>query len=419
MFIYLLCLSAALLCYTGFQNQSLISLIRSIFSPCSTCCFGLGFSTTKPTCRNTSKDLGHNSRTSFLVPPSLALPRGVVLAVACRCTPFPARVPRSAAGYPPSSLCVATFFTLSSTVRWSALLPGVHFSLPHLRRVVCFGFFLCLLPRFVGTLLPLFLDPVRQREGGGVGCCGVDGLDDDMRTLFAVVAVCVAGAAVSPIVACVCVAVWWLFSILLVRRWRPMRAWRARALVVWSLGQRVRCCCRCLWAPGIPLALLVCAFLFAVACTHTIHSSFSGVGGLFLRRLLLAASVCLLGTCALRGVGGTWVAVPLCLRARAGRCVAYSFPPLLYSVPSLVSGALLACSRSCGSFVGGGLRRSCSPYLVACGPVRAFVHVLSSPASFSLPATSYLFASSRRLSGVRIRLHCIPCFASGGLYACV
>ena len=65
MFIYLLCLSAALLCYTGFQNQSLISLIRSIFSPCSTCCFGLGFSTTKPTCRNTSKDLGHNSRTSF------------------------------------------------------------------------------------------------------------------------------------------------------------------------------------------------------------------------------------------------------------------------------------------------------------------------------------------------------------------
>ena len=65
MYIYLLCLSAALLCYTGFQNQSLISLIRSIFSPCSTCCFGLGVSTTKPTCRNTSKDLGHNSRTSF------------------------------------------------------------------------------------------------------------------------------------------------------------------------------------------------------------------------------------------------------------------------------------------------------------------------------------------------------------------
>ena len=64
MFIYLLCLSAALLCYTGFQNQS---LIRSTFSPCSTCCFGLGFYNYK-TCRNTSKDLGHNSRTSFSQP---------------------------------------------------------------------------------------------------------------------------------------------------------------------------------------------------------------------------------------------------------------------------------------------------------------------------------------------------------------
>ena len=36
----LLCLSAALLCYTGFQNYS---LIRSISCSCSTCCFGLGF----------------------------------------------------------------------------------------------------------------------------------------------------------------------------------------------------------------------------------------------------------------------------------------------------------------------------------------------------------------------------------------
>ena len=40
MCINLLCLSAALLCYTGFQNQS---LIRSTSSYCSTCCFGLGF----------------------------------------------------------------------------------------------------------------------------------------------------------------------------------------------------------------------------------------------------------------------------------------------------------------------------------------------------------------------------------------
>ena len=38
--LYLHCLSAALLCYTGFQNQS---LIPSISCSCSTCCFGLGF----------------------------------------------------------------------------------------------------------------------------------------------------------------------------------------------------------------------------------------------------------------------------------------------------------------------------------------------------------------------------------------
>ena len=40
MCINLLCLSAALLCYTGFQNQS---LIRSTSCSCSTCCFGFGF----------------------------------------------------------------------------------------------------------------------------------------------------------------------------------------------------------------------------------------------------------------------------------------------------------------------------------------------------------------------------------------
>ena len=37
---YLLCLSAALLCYTGFQKYS---FIRSTSCSCSTCCFGLGF----------------------------------------------------------------------------------------------------------------------------------------------------------------------------------------------------------------------------------------------------------------------------------------------------------------------------------------------------------------------------------------
>ena len=62
---------------------------------------------------------------------------------------------------------------------------------------------------------------------------------------------------------------------------------------------------------------------------------------------------------------------------------------------------------------------SCSPYLMGCGSLRAFVHLLSSPASFSLLAPSYLFASSRRLSCVCVQLRCIPCFACGGLYVCV
>ena len=38
--LYLHCLSAALLCYTGFQTYS---FIRSTSCSCSTCCFGLGF----------------------------------------------------------------------------------------------------------------------------------------------------------------------------------------------------------------------------------------------------------------------------------------------------------------------------------------------------------------------------------------
>ena len=40
LYLYLLCLSAALLCYTGFQNSL---LIRSTSCSCSTCCFGLSF----------------------------------------------------------------------------------------------------------------------------------------------------------------------------------------------------------------------------------------------------------------------------------------------------------------------------------------------------------------------------------------
>ena len=40
LYLYLLCLSAALLCYSGFLNYS---LIRSTSCSCSTCCIGLGF----------------------------------------------------------------------------------------------------------------------------------------------------------------------------------------------------------------------------------------------------------------------------------------------------------------------------------------------------------------------------------------
>ena len=40
LYLSLLRLSAALLCYTGFQNYS---LMRSISCSCSNCCFGLGF----------------------------------------------------------------------------------------------------------------------------------------------------------------------------------------------------------------------------------------------------------------------------------------------------------------------------------------------------------------------------------------
>ena len=40
LYLCLLCLFAALLCHTGFQNYS---LIRSTSCSCSTCCFGLVF----------------------------------------------------------------------------------------------------------------------------------------------------------------------------------------------------------------------------------------------------------------------------------------------------------------------------------------------------------------------------------------
>ena len=131
----------------------------------------------------------------------------VLCAVACGCAPLPACVPRLAARHPPSSCFVGALFTLSSNLRWSALLRGVHFPLPRLGPCVWLGFFLCLLPRYPGAPPSLLLRPVRKRKDGGVGYCGGGGIDDDigMCTSLAVVGVCVATAGLSPNVVCVCV----------------------------------------------------------------------------------------------------------------------------------------------------------------------------------------------------------------------
>ena len=329
--------------------------------------------------------------------------RGVILAVACACAPFPTRVPRSAAGYPSSSFCVASFFTLSPTLRWSALLPGVHFSLPHLRPCVCFGIFPCLPPRSLGPLPPLLLDPLRQRKGGGVSCCGGGGLNNDMRSSLAVVGVCVVAAAVSSIVACGRVAVSWYFSIPLVLRWRPMRAWRAWGLVVRSHAQRVPCCCCCLWAPGIPLALLVCAcFLRWHALIPSIHLSAVLVASSCVVSLFPPRSRCY-GLVPCRVWGGVGCGSFVFVGAGWGVCCVFLPSPALFRL--LLGFRRPSCLLTLVRFSPWWRPCSCSPYLVACGPLRAFVHVLSSPASFSLLAPAYLFASSRRLSCVCVRLH--------------
>ena len=103
-----------------------------------------------------------------------------------------------------------------------------------------------------------------------------------------------------------------------------------------------------------------------------------------------------------RQCGGVWVLFPLRLCARGGWCVAYSSPSLPYPVPSLASSALLACSRSS---VGGGLGRSCFPCLVSGG---AWL-----PPCFCSFILSCCSAASLI---VCFRLHCIHCFACGGLY---
>ena len=151
-------------------------------------------------------------------------------------------------------------------------------------------------------------------------------------------------------------------------------------------------------ASALPLPrLLLLVALVALACGHRAYlwlflyvrvssrwytlipskNSFCGVGCLFVRvcfssplvRLVPGVFCCGLVPCRMRPVGrrqygGAWMVVPLCLYARAGWCVVYSSPSLLYPFPPLASGALLACLRSCGSSVGGGLRWSCFPYLV-------------------------------------------------------
>ena len=56
--------------------------------------------------------------------------------------------------------------------------------------------------------------------------------------------------------------------------------------------------------------------------------------------------------------------MPMDLCARVGWCVVYPSPSLLYPFSSMASGALLACSCTSGSSVGGCFWRSCFPYLV-------------------------------------------------------
>ena len=285
-------------------------------------------------------------------------------------------------------------------------------------------YFSCLLPRSLGPLLPLFIDPVRQRKGRVWAVAGV------AASMMTCSLRC--RCWVSTLLRRRCLLTWSL-CVSLCRVSSPYHLYGVGTLCV-GIGCLVtsRPCMlplpclhllvgfiTCLRASGILLARLVCAcFLLqwqalipSIPLSAVFVTSLSVVSP---SRLGLGVICCALVPCRVRGGGvgcGSFV-----FADASGRFVAYSFPALLSLVPSLASCALLACSPSCGSSVGGGLGRSCFPYLVACGPLRAFVHVLSSPASFSLLAPSYPFASSRRLLRVCIRLHCISCFACGGLY---
>ena len=107
-----------------------------------------------------------------LVPASQVLCCGVVLSVCLPC-PFPCARPFLGCWLSPVSFVASSFFTLSSTLRWLALLPGMHFF--PISALVCVSVFpLCLLPwpRFSGPLLSLLLGPVRQGEDRGVRAFG-------------------------------------------------------------------------------------------------------------------------------------------------------------------------------------------------------------------------------------------------------
>ena len=111
-----------------------------------------------------------------------------------------------------------------------------------------------------------------------MGYCRGGGMDNDIGvyTSLAVVFGLLRRRCLSPSVrprsvVCVCVVVSWFFSIPLLRRWRPMRAWVWIGCLVTCASLVLACCtCRTFFrAPNIPLALLACACLFGVACTHT------------------------------------------------------------------------------------------------------------------------------------------------------
>ena len=124
-----------------------------------------------------------------------------------------------------------------------------------------------------------------------MGYCGGGGMDDDIGvyTSLAVVSTllrrwCLSPSVRPPSVVCVCVAVSWFFSIPLVRRWRPMRAWVwIGCLVTKQRGERVRCRCLACFRPFHLSHLFVgtghtscssCMCVFLSGGMHSYHAFF-------------------------------------------------------------------------------------------------------------------------------------------------